>query len=275
MNEHASQKNKSNHLVLIIIMLLCVVLLAFFLPQIIRRAKDSRATAASQALIHKYESPATDPFVPDAVQALEAGPVVETESFPTNKEDMIDLAGLRSENPDVWCVLRVPGTVIDYPVMIDTTGTDKYFDHDFFGNESRSGCIYTDKGTTFDQSNILLYGHHMRNGSMFGSLARFSDRTFLDDHKELKLISDGGLRRYEIIGYFTIAPEDPLIEQHMGLYFKADYDTLNNAAAEHGYLVRPLDPEKKYISLVTCEYTRENGRAVVIGENTENISFGR
>lgn len=259
---------------LLLVLIAVSVLIGTFV--ILPRFRESKSNAETTELVYKYTYEESS-IEPSQITTLSDDvPTADTSmSALLRKEDLIDLNGLRKENPDVWCVLRIPDTVIDYPVMIDATGMDRYFDHDFFGNESRCGCIYTDKGTTFDQNNVLLYGHHMRNGEMFGSLSKYADKDYLGAHKELKLIGDGMLHQFEIIGYFTISPEDTGIEQYLGLNFDTDYEGLEKVAKEHGYLTKALDPERKYASLITCEYTRANERAVVIAENTENISFGR
>lgn len=96
----------------------------------------------------------------------------------------IDWNELHELNKDIYAWLYVPGTDVDYPVLQHPTDDSYYLNYNIDGSYGRPGCIYTEatyNSKDFTDRNTLIYGHNMRNKTMFGTLHNFDDEAFLMD----------------------------------------------------------------------------------------------
>ena len=100
----------------------------------------------------------------------------------------IDFAVLDSQNPDVVAWIQIPGTQINYPV-VQGKDNDYYLHRDLNGQKSTAGTIFLDYADQADFSSLhnVLYGHHMKNGSMFKDISRYKDQGYFDQHSEIVL----------------------------------------------------------------------------------------
>ena len=106
----------------------------------------------------------------------------------TEPEEWIDFNYWQNRNADVYAWIRIPGTKIDYPVVQgDEDGY--YLSHDIDKESNIYGAIYTEKvnGKDFSSPNTVLYGHHMKDGSMFQGLHRFQEESYLKEHNQVYL----------------------------------------------------------------------------------------
>ena len=121
-------------------------------------------------------------------------------------KNSIDWEKLRKENPNVYAWIEVPGTNIDYPVL--QAGKDQkedfYLKHNLNDNVSFAGCIYSQKENAKDFRDpvTVLYGHSMLNGSMFGSLRKFSDTEFFFKHDTVYIYLPDRILVYRILSFF-------------------------------------------------------------------------
>lgn len=129
-----------------------------------------------------------------------------TQSTVELPENPIDFAALQEANPETVAWIRIPGTIIDYPVM--RSGLDReenfYLDHDSDGKKHRAGAIYMQKMNAADLSdpNTVLYGHNMANGSMFSWLHQYKKKTFFDEHATILVYTPGHILTYEVYSAF-------------------------------------------------------------------------
>lgn len=114
----------------------------------------------------------------------------------------VNFASLKAENPDVIGWIKVPGTEINYPVLMSSADkdTDYYLSYTFDGKKSRPGCIYVEKeqSSDFSDFNTIIYGHNMRNGTMFGTLKRYKDEDFFQSHPEFTIETENRLLTYKV-----------------------------------------------------------------------------
>lgn len=112
----------------------------------------------------------------------------------------IDWKSLRAVNPDVVAWIKIPGTVVDYPV-VQTKDNQYYLKRGFDGKKNSCGTIFmnTYNRTDFSDYNTVLYGHNMKNGSMFAVINKYKEETFYKDHKEVWLFTPFWERKYQII----------------------------------------------------------------------------
>lgn len=101
----------------------------------------------------------------------------------------IDFEALWKENPDTVGWITIPDTQIDYPIVYDGEDNETYLHKDFYGNDSVYGTIYLDADSEPDFSgwNNPIYGHHMRDGSMFKDVTRYKDEEFFKEHQYFEI----------------------------------------------------------------------------------------
>ena len=132
---------------------------------------------------------------PEKQEEEESGEAGSAEAF------TVDFEALQQINSDIVAWLRIPG-VLDYPVV---QGTDNsyYLHHTFRKEYNIAGSIFLDARNTadFSDSKNIIYGHNMRNGSMFHVLRNFQDLDFYQANREIWLyLPDGSVQVYEIVG---------------------------------------------------------------------------
>lgn len=112
-----------------------------------------------------------------------------------------------AQNDDLIGWISIPGTRIDYPVMQTKDDPDFYLKHAFDKSYSNYGVPYAAENCDADISdNMVLYGHHMNNGSMFSDLCKYADEDFYREHKTIYFDTLGGYGEYEVIAAFkTVA----------------------------------------------------------------------
>lgn len=114
-------------------------------------------------------------------------------------DPVYDFGQLHEQNEDIYAWIVVPGTQVDYPLL--QSETDNYYlDYNLDHSKGYPGCIYTNQCNRKDFSdyNTVLYGHNMKNGSMFGSIHSFEDETFFDGHPYIYVYTENERLTYEI-----------------------------------------------------------------------------
>ena len=161
--------------------------------------------------------------------------------------------------------LLIPQIGLDLPVMRPPKEEpEKYLTRDFTGASSVYGSVYFDPSADLGTNCLVLYGHHMKNGAMFGklgSLAGGDAVTLLSRNGNAK---DAG--RYEVAAMLCITPEEDEVVNALALSSERDAQILSAKAERTGALYRELSAGKKHLLLVTCEYKRPEERLIVLCE---------
>lgn len=121
----------------------------------------------------------------------------EAESEPTEQSAAErNIPALIAENADCIGWLSIDGTNISYPVMHTPSDPQKYLRRNFYGKYSQSGVPFLDGRCDLQSSNLIIYGHNMRNGTMFSDLKRYVDRDFLNAHRTVKFETTDGVQTF-------------------------------------------------------------------------------
>jgi len=174
--------------------------------------------------------------VPEPLQELpsEAVPqaeVPEMEPVDPNLQLMaaIDLEALRAVNPDVLGWIHIPDTVISYPLMAGDDN-EEYLNRTWDRKSSKFGSIFLEGRSSRDLSdfNTIIYGHNMRTDDMFGTLLRYAEQSYAENHPAVYIATDEGVRRYDIFAayeaevrsdtYRLIFEDDARKQQGIDLY---------------------------------------------------------
>lgn len=138
-------------------------------------------------------------------------PPIVSEPEPAQTEPPVQLpenpyAEAFRENEDMAAWIVVDGTVIDYPVMQTMEDENYYLNRDFYGNEDKAGCLILDTDSpVYDvegTSNLIIHGHNMKAGTMFGELDAYKDEDYYQEHKYMQLYTKSEKREYEVIAVF-------------------------------------------------------------------------
>ena len=189
-----------------------------------------------------------------------------------NVAKSIDLQKLYNINSDLVGWIRIDGTNINYPIM---QNANFYLRKNFYKKNSSFGTPYLAEYCDLKTSdNLILYGHHMNNKTMFSSLEKYKSFDFYKNHQYIKFYTlENGItieNTYEVIFAFkTIAYSEDGFKYSS--FYKASNEEQYNEFIEKCKLLSFYDTGKtaeygdKLITLSTCEYSQENGRMVVIG----------
>lgn len=155
--------------------------------------------------------------IADVVPIASAEPVGETTAAPTIQPaespsfTHADLNTCLAINPDFIGWMSIPGTDIDYPVVL-TSDVDYYLTHDFTGQKSVIGCLFSLDRTDYQTSrNIAVYGHHMRRSrstTMFQPLHAYKSADFCADHSEIQFDTLYGTRNYTVFAVISKRESD-------------------------------------------------------------------
>ena len=126
----------------------------------------------------------------------------ETVEKPQGPPVLPEYQGLHEQNSDFAGWLTIPGTEIDYPVMQAVPeSSDFYLTHNYDGQEDINGSIFLDSRNDYEQQddNLIIYGHNMKSGMMFGGLKNFLDENYSLEHKMVTFNTIYEKAQYEII----------------------------------------------------------------------------
>ena len=138
------------------------------------------------------------------------------QSTDKNKDD--ELSAINSEYK-FW--LKVDNTNIDYPV-VQSKDNDFYLTHDFNKNPLASGSIFMDYRNNFEKDNsIIVYGHNMKNKTMFAQLTKFKDKNFFNENNLIKVEYKNNTYIYEVFSVYTA---DLNNEDYLKVDFKDEND---------------------------------------------------
>ena len=192
-----------------------------------------------------------------------------------------DLSALRETNEDVVGWISIPDTPVDYPLM-QGEDNDYYLNHTWDRAANSVGSIYLEHQVSpaFDDFNTIIYGHRMKNNSMFGSLKYYKDAEYWQAHPSVYIVNDDGVHRYAVFAAYEAA----INEITYGL--EISEDSTKQRFIEHGLTSSVIDtgvvPTEKdlVLTLVTCIGRDYSSRWVVqavlqdsapLAENTKAI----
>ncbi len=189
---------------------------------------------------------------------------------PTEPKVLEPYAGLYELNNDMVGWLQIPNTDLKYPVMQTPAEKDYYLYRDFDKGESKRGAIYAWETADINKpsDNITMFGHNMKDGSMFATLNNYVNQYFWEDNKMIVFDTLYEYHTYKIFAVFkTTATLNKGFEYHkfVDAANQAEFDEFVSTCKKLSFYDTGITPVygDKLICLSTCEYTLENGRLVV------------
>lgn len=191
----------------------------------------------------------------------------ETEETPAEPAwPEVDFTALAAVNPDVTAWLYGPDTGISYPV-VQGEDNDYYLDHLFDGTANGAGCLFVDAACQPDLSgrNTVIYGHRMKNGTMFAALGNYREQAYYDAHSSFLLLTPE--RRYVVewfSGYVADTEESAWTLDFSGEESYLAWLEEVRGKSDFSCGVSPT-AEDRVVTLSTCSYEFENARFVLHG----------
>lgn len=172
----------------------------------------------------------------------------------------INFDKLKKINPDIIAWINIPGTPVDYPVVMAKDNNDYYLNHDVKGNYSRYGSIFTDfrlYGYPLRVRNSIIYGHNMGRwtDAMFSSLMDYENHKYYDNHKSVYIYTEKAKTEYEIISVMEV--KDSSYVYNLTFESEKEYsDWINMCVSDSMIECDVVDISKvnKIVTLSTCTY---------------------
>lgn len=166
----------------------------------------------------------------------------QTESEPAEQSAAErNIQALITENADCIGWLSIDGTNISYPVMHTPSDPQKYLRRSFYGQYSQSGVPFLDGRCSTVGGNLIIYGHNMKNGTMFSDLKKYLNTDFLNSHRTVRLETADGVFLFTVTEVRRTNTADPWYDR---------------TSCEDG----------RHLILSTCYGSGKDGRLLIIAE---------
>lgn len=195
-----------------------------------------------------------------------------------NAKDKSVYNKLHDKNSDFVGFLKIPDTKISYPVMQTVNEPDYYLTHDFNREYSFYGTPYIDYRCKKESSNIIVYGHNINDGRMFGELMEYTSYEFFKKHRRIYFTTQDEESRYEIISVIKCNNDsswyafiDAENEKEYGKYLEF---ALSSSIYDCDVDISNYDGNGQFITLSTCG-NDGSSRFLVIGIKYGITSTGK
>lgn len=195
-----------------------------------------------------------------------------------SQEDSPNLDDLRKEkfnklqeiNKDIIGWIYIPNTKIDYPV-VKASDNEFYLNRDVEKKTNKAGAIFMDYRNSLDENfntkdkNTVLYGHHMKDGSMFADLKKFKSEDFFNENRYIYLDTKEGRKKYEIFSVFITKTDFNYIKSQFNN--EKDFTDFSKSIQEKSSISTDikLSNNDEFLTLSTCTYEFDDGRLALVG----------
>lgn len=234
-------------------------------------AETESKTQSTVQGTEEAKSAMTEDEINEMLAGMKTTETAETETAAEEQKEVIPVKfeELQAVNPDVYAWITVPGTDIDYPILQHASDNSYYLMHNIDGSYGYPGCIYTENMNSkdFTDNNTVIYGHNMKNGSMFAQLHKFEDPDFFDANREVLIYLPGEVLHYTILQPISTMTDtyctaliftDPEVYQK---YLDSIFSTRDMSANIDKDITVATDDQ--IITLVTCIGSQPNNRLLV------------
>lgn len=207
-----------------------------------------------------------------------AEPVVHLDETSDVALEILDeYKNLYIKNKSVIGWLKIDDTIIDYPVM-QTSNNDYFLNHNFDGEEDKNGSLFLDKDcNVIDRStNLIIYGHHMKSGKMFGGLNKYSDIAYYEKHPFIQFdsIYEKGVYQVMYVFHDKVYSEEEItfkyyqfIDAYSGEEFRSNMQEMAKMSLYHTGVEASYGDQ--LLTLSTCDNTEQGGRFVIVAKRIE------
>ena len=256
--------NRVSKIILVLLIVILTISSYFFIKELVENKKETDIFENLQEIAQDTENTTNENPITD---------ILENDEGNMSSQNSYNLENISEINSDVIGWIKIDGTNIDYPVM---QNGDFYLHKNIYKNYSSHGTPYLAEYCNLKSSdNLIIYGHHMNDNTMFSQLEKYKNYSFYQNHKYIKFYTiENGITTeniYEImIAFKTIAYSDAGFRYYSYTNFQnvEDYEEfVDNCRNLEFYNTGVAGTNNdKYITLSTCEYSQKNGRMVVVAK---------
>ncbi len=195
-------------------------------------------------------------------------------------ERMLKLEELQKENSDIIGWLEIENTNINYPVL-QSSDNDYYMNHDYQKKQTMVGSIFLDKDYSWNppSTNLLIYGHNIKNGTMFQNLLNYIDKSYYEQHPNIRFTTNKEDVYYEIIAAFQSKVYQQSDKNVFRYYFfiNAENEAEYNGFVQNAKKASLYDTQKtatygeQLMTLSTCAYHVKDGRFAVVAKKASVV----
>ena len=185
------------------------------------------------------------------------------------------ISELTSMNSGCFGWISITGTNINYPVMHTPDNPQKYLNRNFDGEYSISGVPFLDGRCTSTSTNLIIYGHHMNNGTMFAELCNYTNTSYRDEHKAVVLETKYGVSAYTVFSVLKVKSDDEWYRFTSALT-ENRYNSMVEYAKEKSIYETGIAPkyDQQILTLSTCYGNNQNDRILVLAVRNQGGKNG-
>ena len=251
--------------VLPFITLLCVAVMVVAVSMIVGEVKDRQkeiddfdklSELVVDVAVSDETQNTTDPKNSEINTELETAPVVSTRN----------LAPLFEKNEDCIGWVYIEGTAVDYPVMHTPDEPQRYLRKNFDKEYSTAGVPFLKGKCTMECDNLVIYGHNMKNGTMFSDVTQYRNKDYCTEHPVIEFETAEGMKQYTVFAVVYVKNNDDWYDFHTAAdetEFNAKIEEIKHRAlCDTG-----ITPQygQQLLTLSTCYGATKSDRIIVIG----------
>lgn len=243
--------------IIVILIILFICLIGFYVSQSIKEkninnqlkviaseSKSFKEKISESEIIKETESETKNKVIPETtnideevyesesinetvetkeVQSLEVNDNAEKISIPSFSKE-VNFQNLHNENNDYLFWLYIPNSNIDYPVMMSKDNKD-YLHSSFYKENLYAGTLFIDalSSKKENQENLIIYGHNMRDGSMFGTVKKWKNKKYFDSHKFIEIYTEKEKRIYYVFAVREVSSNMSLLHYKLDGFTNNEY----------------------------------------------------
>jgi sortase family protein len=243
--------------IIVILIILFICLIGFYVSQSIKEkninnqlkviaseSKSFKEKISESEIIKETESETKNEVIPETtnideevyesesinetvetkeVQSLEVNDNAEKISIPSFSKE-VNFQNLHNENNDYLFWLYIPNSNIDYPVMMSKDNKD-YLHSSFYKENLYAGTLFIDalSSKKENQENLIIYGHNMRDGSMFGTVKKWKNKKYFDSHKFIEIYTEKEKRIYYVFAVREVSSNMSLLHYKLDGFTNNEY----------------------------------------------------
>lgn len=270
-------RNKFRKIIYVLFILIALSVFVFSVSEIVKYKynEEKQREVIEKIQNERQEVQSEEKVIPVKVEEVEEQSEPDE---PIEKEMLEEYTKLYEENSDMYGWIKIDGTIVDFPVMYTPQEPNFYIDKDWNKEYCYNGVgtsIWIDGRTTEDSENIIVYGHHLKSGEMFGNLKAYKDRDYYEEHQYIDFDTLYEKQRFEIISvskavvYYDKVPEDVyLFYEHVELDSEEEFDSYVRNVKQNAWY--DIDVTAEYgdqlITLCTCDYWTRNARLIIVAK---------
>lgn len=243
------QNKKKLYFIISIVSFLIVLIALLAIGVLLFSYKQSRDDYAQLAQEARTEATTMQTAITETTE--QTLPTVPLAEIPINFDY------LKEQSEDIIGWVTVDGTIIDYPILYDTSFNLYYLKHNYVGTTTDYGSIFvlSENADDFSDFNTLVYGHNMPDGQMFAQLHKFRDSSFFEEHGEIIIYTPGRKLTYQVFAAYRtdnlniIVNNDFSTEELQEAYIERIYTHTDLALFKPEY---PVSASDRIVTLSTC-----------------------